>query len=161
MRKAVLGLGSNLGDRLENLRGALQALGALPHTRLLASSPVYETEPVGYTAQPLFLNAAALVETGLSPHALLGACLGIEAAKGRVRTLANGPRVLDIDVLLMEGISLNEEELTLPHPRMGERAFVLAPLADLFPDGFPLGFDFAAASIDVPRTGIRRLAGPL
>lgn len=157
MSRAVLGLGTNLGDRLENLRLAVAALGALPHTCVEAVSSVYETEPVGYADQPAFLNAAAVVETGLSPRALLGACLGIEAAMGRRRTFRNAPRILDIDVLLVEGVEMAEEELTLPHPRMAQRGFVLVPLEELFPGHDPLGFDVSAASAAVSRAGVRKV----
>lgn len=144
MSRAVVALGANLGDRMGNLRRALAALSALPRTQVIKASGVYETEPVGYADQPAFLNAAVLLETGLSPRALLGACLGIEAAMGRVREVLNGPRPLDLDLLLYEGRTMQEEELTLPHPRMGERAFVLVPLADIFPERCALGMDFSA-----------------
>ncbi len=155
MSRAVVALGSNLGERFVHLERALHALSLLPGTKALAVSTVYETEPVGYDDQPLFLNAVALLETELSPHALLGACLGIESALGRERTIRNGPRVIDLDVLLIEGAVLEEAELTLPHPRMGEREFVLAPLADIFPDGRPLGFDFSREVAQASGKGIR------
>ena len=141
--EAVLSLGTNLGEREEILRRALRALDALPETHVSAVSDVYETEPVGYADQPDFLNIVAVLLTGLSPRALLGACLGVEAALGRVRTFPNAPRVIDIDFLLAEGVVMAERELTLPHPRMGGRAFVLVPLRDLYPDLHPLGFDFS------------------
>lgn len=143
MSGAVLALGANLGDRLQTLRTAAQSLNALPHTQVTSASAVYETEPWGYTDQPRFLNAVVRVETSLSPSALLGACLGIEAALGRVRSFQNAPRVIDIDVLVYEEAVSDTSELQLPHPRIGERAFVLVPLHDLFPDGQVLGFDFA------------------
>ena len=156
MSRVVVALGANLGDRMDNLRRALAALAALPRTRVLKTSDVYETDPVGYTDQPPFLNAVLLVETALSPRALLGACLGIEAGLGRVRTFRNAPRVVDIDVLVMEGICSQEDELTLPHPRMTERGFVLVPLEELFPDGQVLGWDFLTAMKTVCREGVRR-----
>ena len=140
--RAVLGLGGNLGDRAENLRAALDALAHLPGTAVTAVSSIYETAPVGYADQPDFYNLVAVVETELSPHALLGGCLGIEAALGRVRTFRNAPRVVDIDVLLIEGFTSDEEELTVPHPRMMERAFVLVPLKELFSDNIALGTSF-------------------
>jgi 2-amino-4-hydroxy-6-hydroxymethyldihydropteridine diphosphokinase len=142
MSRAVVALGSNIGDRDENIKAALRAISLLPGTKVLKVSGIYETEPVGFADQPMFLNAAALIETGLSPRALLGGCLGIEAALGRVRESKNGPRVIDIDLLVYEGVTSGDAELTLPHPRMAERAFVLIPLADLFPDGNVLGNDF-------------------
>ena len=132
--KAVIGLGTNTGDRAVNLQAAVDALSLLPGTRVTVISPVYETEPVGYADQPDFLNAVACVETELSPRALLGACLGIEAALGRVRLFKNGPRIIDLDLLLYEGVTLQTDELTLPHPRMHLRRFVLEPLAEIIPD---------------------------
>lgn len=145
MGRAVLALGSNLGDRMAYLCRAVQAIERLPDTTVQAVSRVYETDPVGYANQPFFLNAVMLVETGLSPRALLGGCLGIEAALGRERSFANAPRVLDLDVLLIEGVREVGEELTVPHPRMAERGFVLIPLLDLFPNGKALGVDFSQA----------------
>ena len=154
MNKVVLGLGSNLGDRQANLQFALDALSRTPKLRLLAVSRVYETAPVGYAAQPDFLNAAALLDAELSPKTVLGICLGIEAACGRVRTIRNGPRVLDIDVLLYENVKSDCFELTLPHPAMAQRAFVLQPLADLFPSGRALGFSFGSLLRDMDRSGV-------
>ena len=153
--KAVVALGSNEGNRIENLSQALRVLQALPKTSLLSVSPVYETDPMGYTDQPCFLNAVALMETALSPRALLGACLGVEAAMGRVRSFPNAPRVIDVDMLVAEGVIMNEEELIIPHPRMAERAFVLVPLETLFHDGQVLGFDFSEVMHDIPRNGVR------
>ena len=133
MKKAYISIGANLGNEEENLRRAVSAMGALPDTRVCAVSSFYETAPVGYADQPAFLNLVAGVETELSPHALLGACLGVEAAMGRVRTFKNGPRVIDIDLLLYEGVVSEEPELVLPHPRMAGRAFVMIPLAEIAP----------------------------
>lgn len=144
--RAVLGLGGNLGDRAGNLEAALDALAHLPGTSVTATSSIYETAPVGYADQPNFYNLIAVVETELSPHALLGGCLGIEAALGRVRTFRNAPRVVDIDVLLIEGFTCDDRELTVPHPRMMERAFVLVPLKDVFPDNIALGTPFPTLS---------------
>lgn len=131
MKRAVIALGTNMGDRQGNLTSAVESLNLLPGTKVLQYSKVYETEPWGYTDQDMFLNACVLVETTLSPQALLGACLGIEAGLGRVRTFKNGPRVIDLDIILYEGVTLNTEELTIPHPRYKEREFVLKPLGDL------------------------------
>jgi 2-amino-4-hydroxy-6-hydroxymethyldihydropteridine diphosphokinase len=155
VKEAALGIGSNLGDRLESLNRAVAALGNLPGTRILALSKVYETDPVGYAEQPCFLNAALRLETELSPAALLGACLGIEAALGRKRNFTNGPRAIDIDLLLYEGVASANAELTLPHPRMLERAFVLVPLADLYRTGEAPGVSFAAALASLSRDGVR------
>ena len=154
--KAVIGLGTNQGERSGNLRLAVDALSLLPSTRVTDISPVYETEPVGYADQPDFLNAVCCVETELSPRALLGACLGIEAALGRIRTFKNGPRIIDLDLLLYEGVTMQSDELTLPHPRMGERAFVLCPLSDIFPGGAALGFDFSEKINSAGKSGVKK-----
>lgn len=142
MNTAVIGLGSNMGDRKKNLDDAIRALSLLPRTKVTKGSTVYQTKPVGYDDQGDFYNAAVLVETELSPQALLGACLGIEASLGRIRLISNGPRIIDLDLLLYESCHFDSYELTLPHPRMKERAFVMCPLLDLFPDGRAPGFYF-------------------
>jgi 2-amino-4-hydroxy-6-hydroxymethyldihydropteridine diphosphokinase len=117
-----------------NLEGALRALAALPSTEVVAASRAYETAPAYYTEQDAFANAVVEVATELHPMALLEALLGIEAAAGRVRGVENGPRVLDLDLLWMEGERHAGRRLALPHPLMGERDFVLRPLADLVGD---------------------------
>jgi 2-amino-4-hydroxy-6-hydroxymethyldihydropteridine diphosphokinase len=146
LKKAVIGLGSNLGNRLENLSHALQALKNLPGTTVIATSRFYETAPVEVqSAQNDYLNACALLLTELSPRALLGACLGIEAGLGRERREFHGSRVIDLDLLLYEDVVLREDELRLPHPGILNRGFVLAPLSDLFPEKVALGLDFSDA----------------
>ena len=105
--KAVLGIGTNIGNRLKNIENVYSSLSLLPNTKIIKKSSVYETEPWGYEQQDRFLNCAVLIETELSPNALLGACLGIEAALGRVRKFKNGPRIIDVDVLLLENIELS------------------------------------------------------
>jgi|LSQX01.1.fsa_nt_gb 2-amino-4-hydroxy-6-hydroxymethyldihydropteridine diphosphokinase len=160
MSRAVLSLGSNLGDREGNIRSALKSLALLPGTAVVKASSLYETDPVGCTDQPVFLNAAVLVDTGLSPRALLGACLGIEAALGRVRRFKNGPRTIDIDILVYEDAVSDENELTLPHPRLRERAFVLVPLGEMFPDGNVLGVDLSREIESVRDVGgVRKYGG--
>lgn len=131
MSQAYIALGTNLGNRTENLNRAAFAVAALPLTKVTAVSRIYETEPVDCPPCDNFYNAVIRVETELSPKALLGACLGIEAGMGRIRTKKNGPRVIDLDLLLYEGYEEATPELTVPHPRMGDRAFVLMPLSDL------------------------------
>lgn len=134
MARAVLALGSNLGDREGYLTFAVSALSTLPQTTVLKESNRRETQPVGVPeafSGMLFLNAALLIETMLSPEQLLEAALAIEAEAGRVRTVRNGPRPLDIDLILYEGVRCSSERLTLPHPRAHMRAFVLEPLQDL------------------------------
>lgn len=133
--KILLGLGGNLGDVHGQFDAVKDALSHLPHTVVLRESTRRQTAPVGYLDQPDFLNSIVEIETALSPQAILGACLGIEATLGRVRTFPNAPRVVDIDVLLCEGFESDTAELTVPHPRMWEREFVMTPLCELFPDG--------------------------
>jgi 2-amino-4-hydroxy-6-hydroxymethyldihydropteridine diphosphokinase len=129
--RAVLAVGSNLGDRLGTLQGCVQAIGRLPDTDVLAISPVYETVPVGGPAQPDYLNAVLIVQTGLRPPELLQAAHRIEADFGRVREERFGPRTLDIDVISHANQVSTDPELTLPHPRAHERAFVLVPWHDI------------------------------
>ena len=146
MSRAVLGLGTNLGDRAENLRAALDALGRLPGTRVETVSSVWQTAPFDVPDQQQdYWNICASLETALSPHALLGACLGIEAALGRVRRTYHGARVIDLDLLLYDGATVREKELTVPHPGILDRAFVLFPLSELFPEQTACGFDFRDA----------------
>lgn len=129
--KAYLGIGTNIGDRLSNLQSAVDSLNLVPGTKVTAVSRIYETDPVGFDDQDDFLNICVEVETKLTPEGLLGVCLGIEAGLGRVRVIKNGPRVIDLDLLLYENETYNTEMLALPHPRMFEREFVLAPLTDI------------------------------
>lgn len=129
--KAYLGIGTNIGDRIQNLKDVITALKLLPLTKVTDYSNVYETDPVGYDNQDDFLNMVIEVETELTSDNLLGAALGIEAGLGRVRTIKNGPRIIDIDLLLYENEVKNTNTLILPHPRMMERDFVLKPLLDL------------------------------
>lgn len=136
MAIAYIALGTNLGQRAENLKAATAALNLVAGVQVEAESAYYNTKPVGYANQPDFLNAVVRVKTTCSPEMLLGACLGIEAAMGRVRTLQNGPRVIDLDLLLYENEVLQTERLTLPHPRMLERRFVLQPLCDVCSDPY-------------------------
>ncbi len=132
MKKIYLGLGSNLGDKKKNLD---EALGRLQkQVKLLKLSSYYRTEPVGYKDQDWFLNLVAEGATELSPEALLAFCQGIERDMKRIKTVRFGPRVIDVDILLYEGFSSSEPELTVPHPRMKERAFVMAPLAEIAPN---------------------------
>ncbi|RYY73001.1 MAG: 2-amino-4-hydroxy-6-hydroxymethyldihydropteridine diphosphokinase [Comamonadaceae bacterium] len=129
---ACIGLGANLGDPLASLRQALAALGALPATRLVRSSRFYRSAPVD-AGGPDFINAVALVETRLDPVELLAALQGVEQAAGRERPYRNAPRTLDLDLLLYGDARIDSPALTVPHPRMRERAFVLLPLADVAP----------------------------
>lgn len=134
MLRAAIALGSNLGDREGYLRQAIQQLSALGE--VVAVSSFYDTEPVGYLDQPRFLNAACVLETGLTPLILLREMLEIERKMGRNRAFVpqKGPRVVDLDLLLCGNLVLTCDGLTLPHPAMQERMFVLEPLAEIAPD---------------------------
>ncbi len=134
MTRAYLGIGSNLGDRRAELQRAVDGLAATHGITVLGVSPVYETDPVGGPVQDDFLNAVVAVDTVLAPYELLAACAALERAAERIRDVRWGPRTLDVDVLAMDGVTLDADDLTIPHPRMFERGFVLAPLHDLSPD---------------------------
>jgi 2-amino-4-hydroxy-6-hydroxymethyldihydropteridine diphosphokinase len=127
-----IALGTNLGDRLENLQAAVQALA--PEVRPVAVSPVYETPPWGYWDQPAFLNQALQAETGLPPVELLGFLKRLENELGRRPSFHFGPRLIDLDILFYDDWILDSPGLVIPHPHLAERAFVLVPLADLAPD---------------------------
>jgi 2-amino-4-hydroxy-6-hydroxymethyldihydropteridine diphosphokinase len=131
---AYVGIGSNVGEPQTQVERALRELEGLPGTRLVRASSLYETEPVGLREQPGFINAVAMVETALSPRALLDGLLEIERRHGRVRTVKNGPRTLDLDILLYGNLRVQEDGLTIPHPRMHERGFVLEPLLEVDAD---------------------------
>lgn len=130
---AFVALGSNLDEPIAQVREGLRALAALPETRLICASSLYRNPPVGYREQPDFVNAVARIETRLAPRALLDALLAIERARGRVRDFANAPRTLDLDIVLYGEQVVREPGLTIPHPRMLGRAFVVVPLAEIAP----------------------------
>ncbi|WP_152048438.1 2-amino-4-hydroxy-6-hydroxymethyldihydropteridine diphosphokinase [Aureimonas psammosilenae] len=142
MSTAYLGLGGNIGDPVANMRAALQDLGQRRGIELRAVSRLYRTPPWGKTDQPFFFNAVARIETVLEARELLATCLDIERGLKRERIERWGPRTIDIDILAVEGVEMSAEDLTIPHPRMTERAFVLVPLsdvaADLAIDGRPI-----------------------
>jgi len=131
---ACIGLGANLGDPQAALRAALHDIARLPDSALLATSPIYRSAPVDATG-PDYLNAVALLRTALAPHALLAELQRIEHAHGRERSHRNAPRTLDLDLLLYGDERIESPALTLPHPRLHQRAFVLRPLADVMPAG--------------------------
>ena len=131
--RAFVGLGANLGEPAAQLARALEELAALPETRLLARSSLYRSAAVGTGPQPDYVNAVAEVETGLGPRELLEALLAVERRHGRSREYPNAPRTLDLDVLMYEDLQCHEHGLTLPHPRMHERLFVLLPLLEVAP----------------------------
>lgn len=132
LHTVYLALGTNLGERLTNLREARQAMSS--RVRIIACSPIYETPPWGITDQPAFLNQVVKACTSLAPQALLDFLKGLEVELGRQATYQNGPRLIDIDILFYDDLVLNTSLLTLPHPRMEGRPFVWLPLADLAPD---------------------------
>lgn len=129
--KAYIGLGSNLGEREQQLEQAIMQLHRHPDIHVIGCSSMYETKPVGYVEQDDFLNMVIRVRTALAPLELLRVLLATERELGRIRQFANGPRTIDLDLLLYEGIEMNTAELVLPHPRMFERGFVLIPLLEL------------------------------
>lgn len=140
--KAVIGIGTNVGDRAENIRNAVEALNLLPDVKVLRYASIYETDPWGYTEQQSFYNTVVEVETTKSPEMLLGACLGIEAGMGRIREFKNGPRVIDLDLLVFENYNNDSQHITVPHPLIGERDFVLVPLKELYGDMKVLGCSY-------------------
>ncbi len=156
--KAVLGLGTNLGDREGNLAEAIGALEKLPRTRMTHMSNVYETAPFDVPSpQGEYLNCCVAIETKLPPEELLDKCLAIEAKLGRVRAEYHGARTIDIDLLLYEGFESHTQRLAVPHPGIRQRAFVLVPLSDLFPgckaDAFGFGFEEDYQAVD--KSGIK------
>ena len=161
MSEAVVGLGSNLGDKSGYLLEAVQALSRLPGTKITGISAIYASRPEGEppgTAQEDYHNMAVKVETGMSPMALLGACLGIEASMGRMRAKRGGARVIDLDLLLYEGVKNESFELSLPHPRLLHRAFVLLPLKELYPAGRAPGIFFEPYLKETDTAGVHKLA---
>lgn len=158
LRKAVFSLGSNLGDRMTYLQGALDALKDTPDLIVVDVSPVYETVPVGAPdGSPDYLNAVIVAETTLQAHPLLERCLAIEQAYDRKRTVVNGPRTLDVDLIILGRHTHHDELLQLPHPRAHERAFVLQPWLDIDPLGEIPGHGPITELVrHVDGTGIRR-----
>jgi 2-amino-4-hydroxy-6-hydroxymethyldihydropteridine diphosphokinase len=160
MSEAVIGLGSNLGDKSGHLLLAVQAISRLPGTKIKGISSLYASVPEGAPegqTQENYHNMALQIETGMSPMALLGACLGIEAAMGRVRGAKNAARVIDLDLLLYEGVKSESFELSLPHPRVLQRAFTLLPLKELYPAGRAPGIFFEPHLKELDLSGIERL----
>ncbi|QXM07176.1 2-amino-4-hydroxy-6-hydroxymethyldihydropteridine diphosphokinase [Crassaminicella indica] len=134
MNRAYLGIGSNMGNKKENIKKSVQLLKEHPDIKVLNISSFYETAPVGYTDQDWFLNIVLEIVTNLDPYKLLSYCQHIEKILKRKRIIRWGPRTIDVDLLLYEGFSSNDENLIIPHPRMHERAFVMIPLYEINKD---------------------------
>lgn len=137
----ILSIGTNIGNRKENIDKCIEAITLVPYTDVLIRSGIYETEPVGYARQQNFYNCNVLIESKFEPHEMIGICLGIESGLGRKRGIKNGPRIIDVDLIMAENFSTRTANLTVPHPRMCERRFVLQPMLDLFEDGIVFGTD--------------------
>jgi 2-amino-4-hydroxy-6-hydroxymethyldihydropteridine diphosphokinase len=144
---AFIGLGSNLADPASQVLQAMQSIDRLPNTRVIARSSLYRSAPVGYLEQPDFINAVVQVETALAPFALLQALLALEQENGRTREFQNAPRTLDLDVLLYDNLQHHEHGLTVPHPQMHKRAFVLQPLLEIAPECVIAGVGAAAVAL--------------
>jgi len=144
---SYIALGSNMGDREKNLKEALKQIAALPETKVIKSSNIYETEPVGEPKQRPFYNAVVKIETSLDPERLLQKLQETEKAFGRVRKEKWGPRTLDLDILLYEQQIIATDKLTIPHPLMAERAFVLEPLAEIDPEAYHPVLEKTAAEL--------------
>ncbi|HEV8108815.1 MAG TPA: 2-amino-4-hydroxy-6-hydroxymethyldihydropteridine diphosphokinase [Burkholderiales bacterium] len=134
MTVAFVGLGANLGEPQRQVQQAFRELDAIAHTRVVRTSSLYRSEPLGFADQPRFVNAVAQVETGLPAGRLLAELQAVEARHGRSRSFANAPRTLDLDLLLFGNVVIDTASLQVPHPRMHERAFVLLPLLEIAPD---------------------------
>lgn len=158
-RTAYLSLGSNLGNREETLRKAVRQLAAADGVKTLAVSSLYETEPWGKKDQPSFLNIAVSQQTTLSPEELLALAQAVETELGRMRHERWGPRTVDVDILYIEGVERKTPTLTLPHPFMTERAFVLVPLAEITPDLVVMGRTVEAWEKSVDDGSVIRVAG--
>lgn len=154
--RALLGLGTNLGDREDNLARAFSGLEKMAKTKVLAISSIYETAPFDVLSeQSDYLNCCVLIDTDLEPLELLRRCLKLESDLGRVRLEYHGARTMDIDLLLCENFKSDTPELTVPHPEILRRAFVMVPMSDIFPTHNALGLDFAQAYQDVDKSGVR------
>ena len=158
IRQAVIALGSNLGERLQRLQGGVAAIEDTPEVKIVAISSVYETEPVESTPDSgLYLNAVVLIDTTLTVHQLLDRALAIEDAFGRDRSVKNAPRTLDVDLIVVGQRVADDEQLTLPHPRAHERAFVLVPWVEIDPEGEIPGKGFAADLLgELNASGVRK-----
>lgn len=159
LETAFIALGANLDHPELQVEAGIRELADLPQTRLVRRSSLYRSAPVGYRDQPDFVNAVAQIETGLKPRDLLEALLAIELRRGRVRDFPNAPRTLDLDIVLYGSLTLHEPGLTIPHPRMHQRAFVILPLAEIAPEALIPGRGRIADLVwNVDVTGMVKLA---
>ncbi len=159
---AYIGMGANLGDRLATLNQAVERLRDLGQVRSV--SAIYETDPVGFTDQPAFLNAAVCLETRLVSADLMANLLRTECDLGRVRTFPNAPRTIDLDLLLVDDVIVETADVMVPHPRLHERSFVLVPLADIAPDVVHPILDISVSGLLKrlgPVIGVRQISGSL
>lgn len=155
---AYIGFGSNLGNRLENCRNALEALAKLQESTLLKTSSLYETAPIGLVEQPSFVNGAVLLQSAADAHRLLQQMLAIERALGRLRTRKWGPRLIDLDILFFDDQIIHSPGLTVPHPLLHERRFVLEPLREIAPDFYhPILGKTVAELLDELQDGDQRV----
>lgn len=154
--KYVLSIGTNIGNKKENLQNAIESLNLIPNTSVTAVSSIYETEPVGYEKQDDFYNIAVEVESAFEPNEMLGVCLGIEAGLGRIRVIRFGPRIIDIDIIFAENMNINSKNLTIPHPRFNERKFVLIPILELYPNGKFFDIEFSKHIDEIKGQNIRK-----
>ncbi|MEE9313715.1 MAG: 2-amino-4-hydroxy-6-hydroxymethyldihydropteridine diphosphokinase [Rhizobiaceae bacterium] len=160
MKKVWLGLGGNIGDVTSAMGVALRGLDAAKEIKVARVSSVYKTPPWGVTDQPWFHNCCAEIQTSLAPEELLDACQAVEKVGKRERVIRWGPRTIDVDILLFEGVMQTEPRLTIPHPRMMERAFVLVPLAEIAPDISVLGRTCANRVDEMESGDIQKLETP-
>ncbi len=158
MQEAFIALGANLGDREWSLTEAVRRLKADSELKVRHISAIYETSPVGFTDQPSFLNMAVCLGTDLDPIALLHRLLAIEQEMGRVRDVRWGPRNIDLDLLVYGDVKMETSELSLPHPRMGQRAFVLVPLRHIWPDEIRFPWEAELSAFSLEAEGITRFA---
>ncbi len=143
MTEAVLGLGTNLNNKEDNIKNAIKAIVNLPKTKFMKVSNFYETNPFDVpNIEDNYINCCVKIITNLTPNTLLGTCLGIESAMGRTRPFYHASRIIDIDLIIYGDYKINSNDLILPHPEFSKRLFVLEPLLDLYPNGIILGLNF-------------------
>lgn len=153
----IISIGTNLGNRKQNLEKAIDAINNIPYTDVIKASSIYETEPVGYLRQDNFYNIVVEVKSQFEPHEMLGICLGIESGLGRVRGIKNGPRIIDLDLIFAESQKIKTKNLIVPHPRYKERRFVLEPLLEIIPEGKFFGINFEKYINNIEEQEIKKI----